>query len=209
MGKYVFLKMKMKMKKQTLLTTAFLCLAFLAFGQVTDLTPFNELRLETNTKGLTILGTWALGNLAVGSIMASRTEGETKYFHQMNAGWGAINLAIAGFGYYSALHTDPSSFSLFETFNEQQKMQRVLMLNIGLDAAYMIGGAYLLERAKNDAANLERFTGFGKSIVMQGAFLFVFDIGFYVAHSLNNPKLEPLLGGLTFTGNGLHWAMNF
>ncbi|NJN78004.1 MAG: hypothetical protein HC803_06435 [Saprospiraceae bacterium] len=102
------------MKKQTLLTTAFLCLAIVAFGQITDLTQFNELRLETNTKGLTILGTWAFGNLTVGSIMASRTEGETKYFHQMNAGWGAINLAIAGFGYYTALYTDVSSFTLLK-----------------------------------------------------------------------------------------------
>ncbi|MFT6149025.1 MAG: hypothetical protein ACJAUH_001711 [Saprospiraceae bacterium] len=196
------------MKRQILLTTAFLCLAIFAFGQISDLAQFNELRLETNTKGLTILGTWALGNLTVGSIMASRTEGETKYFHQMNAGWGAINLAIAGFGYYSALSADASSFSLFETFQEQHQIQKVLMLNIGLDAAYMIGGAYLLERAKSDAANLERFRGFGKSIIMQGAFLFVFDIGFYIAHNLNNPKLEPFLGGLTFTGNGFHLVLN-
>lgn len=83
------------------------------------------------------------------------------------------------------------------------------MLNIGLDAAYMLGGAYLLERAKNNITNLDRFTGFGKSILMQGAFLFVFDIGFYMAHNMNNSKLEPLLGGLKFTGNGFYWVMNF
>lgn len=197
------------MKKEILLTLCFVCVAIIAFGQISDLTQFNEVRLNTNTKGLTVLGTWAAGNLAVGSIMMTQTEGEAKYFHQMNAAWGGINLAIAGFGYYNALSADPSSFSLFETINEQNSIQKILMLNIGLDAAYMLGGAYMIERSKTTTENPERLSGFGKSIIMQGAFLFVFDIGFYIAHNMNNPKLEPFIGGLTFTGNGLHWVMNF
>lgn len=197
------------MKKEILLTFCFVCVAIIAFGQVSDLTQFNEVRLNTNTKGLTILGTWAAGNLAVGSIMMTQTEGEAKYFHQMNAAWGGINLAIAGFGYFNAISADPASFSLLETINEQNNIQKILMLNIGLDAAYMLGGAYMIERSKTAAERPERLSGFGKSIIMQGAFLFVFDIGFYVAHNLNNPKLEPFLSGLTVSGNGLHWVMNF
>ncbi|MFK7950125.1 MAG: hypothetical protein AB8G11_21215 [Saprospiraceae bacterium] len=173
------------------------------------MTQFNEVRLNTNTKGLTVLGTWAAGNLAIGSIMMTQTKDEAKYFHQMNAAWGGINLAIAGFGYFNALSADPSSFSLLETINEQHSIQKILMLNIGLDAAYMLGGAYMIERSKTNTENPLRLSGFGKSIVMQGAFLFVFDIGFYIAHNLNNPKLEPFLSGLTFTGNGFHFAMNF
>lgn len=197
------------MKKEILLTICFICFAMVAFGQIPDLTAFNELRLNTNTKGLTILGTWATGNLVVGSIMANRTEGEIKYFHQMNAGWGAINLAIAGFGYYNALSTDASSLSLLESINEQNSIQKILMLNIGLDAAYILGGMYLMERSKTNIENPLRLSGFGKSIIMQGTFLFVFDIGFYIAHNLNNPKLEPFINGLTFTGNGFHLVMNF
>lgn len=167
------------------------------------------MRLKTNTNGLTILGTWALGNIAVGSIMVGRTEGEAKYFHQMNIGWGAVNAAIVGFGYYSSMSADPSSFTLFETIHEQHQMQKVLMLNIGLDAAYMMSGAFLLERAKTDLKNTDRFNGFGKSLVMQGAFLFLFDIGFYAVHSMNNSKLEPFINGLSFTGSGFNWVYNF
>ena len=95
-----------------LLTLCFVCFAMMAIGQVSDLTQFNEIRLNTNTKGLTVLGTWAAGNIAVGSIMMTRTEGEAKYFHQMNLAWGGINLALAGFGYYNAMSTNPDSFSL-------------------------------------------------------------------------------------------------
>lgn len=197
------------MKKQYIFTVFFAFTTLLAFGQIGDLTDFNELRLKTNTDGLTILGTWALGNITVGSIMASRTEGEAKYFHQMNIGWGAVNAAIVGFGYYSAIKTVPSSFTLFETIHEQHQMQKILMLNIGLDVGYMLGGAYLLERAKTDLKNTDRFNGFGKSIVMQGAFLFLFDIGFYAVHSMNNSKLEPFINGLSFTGNSFNWVYNF
>ncbi len=197
------------MKKQYIFTIFFAFMTVLAFGQISDLTEFNELRLNTNTNGLTILGTWALGNIVVGSIMASQTEGEAKYFHQMNIGWGAVNAAIAGFGYYSAMNSDASAFTLFETIHEQHQMQKILMLNIGLDAAYMLGGAYLIERAKTDLDNQLRYRGFGKSIIMQGAFLFVFDIGFFAVHSMNNSKLAPFIDGLSFTGNGLHWVYNF
>lgn len=196
------------MKKEILLTLCFVCVALIAFGQVSDLTQFNEVRLNTNTKGLTVLGTWAAGNLVVGSIMMTQTEGEAKYFHQMNAAWGGINLAIAGFGYYNSMSADPASFSLLESINEQHNIQKVLMLNIGLDVAYMLGGAYMMERSKTTIDNPERLLGFGKSVIMQGAFLCAFDIGFYIAHNLNNPKLEPLLSSLTFTGNGFHFVMN-
>ena len=197
------------MKKEILLTCCFVSFACIAFGQIGDLTQFNEVRLNTNLKGLTVLGTWAAGNLAFGSIRMTQTEGESKYFHQMNAAWGGINLAIAGFGYYNSMTADPSSFSLLQTINEQANIQKILMLNIGLDAAYMLGGAYMIERSKTTLDNPERLSGFGKSIIMQGAFLFAFDIGFYVAHHLNNPKLAPFLSGLNFTGNGVHWVMNF
>lgn len=197
------------MKKEILLTFCFISFAMIAFGQITDLSQFNEVRLSTNTKGLTVLGTWAAGNLAFGTVMMTQTEGENRYFHQMNAAWGGINLAIAGFGYYNAITGDASSLSLLETITEQHNIQKTLMLNIGLDAAYMLGGAYMIGRSKTTLDNPERLSGFGKSIIMQGAFLFAFDIGFYVAHHLNDAKLSPFIEGLTFTGNGIHWVMNF
>ena len=192
------------MKTIIFLIVLFLYSAFYAQTVV----QFNQSKSKVDQKLMLTLGTWSLANTAVGIYGWSKTEDESKYFHQMNAAWGGINLAIAGFGYYNSMSADPASFSLLESINEQHNIQKVLMLNIGLDAAYMLGGAYMIERSKTTIDNPERLSGFGKSVIMQGAFLCAFDIGFYIAHNLNNPKLEPLLSSLTFTGNGFHFVMN-
>lgn len=72
-------------------------------------------------------------------------------------------------------------------------MQKILLFNAGLDVGYMLGGVYLLERGKREVKNAERLRGFGRSILLQGAFLFVFDLSLHTVLSSDNPKLKPLL----------------
>ncbi|MEN0051644.1 MAG: hypothetical protein AAF806_31560 [Bacteroidota bacterium] len=182
------------MKKYTLLS-AFLCLSFLAISQSNSLLDFNQNRLQKQKTAMTILGTWAIGNIAAGSILASRQEGEAKYFNQMNAGWNAINLVIAGFGYYGAMKMDAAGLDLYGSIEEQYKIQKILLFNAGLDIGYMLGGAYLIERSKNAADNPERLKGFGKSIVLQGGFLFAFDLITYFTLAADNDQLQLLLSG--------------
>jgi hypothetical protein len=196
--------------KKFWLTSTLLCLAVFAWAQLDNsLYDFNENRLRKQKTAMTVLGTWAVGNIAVGASLMGKREGTDKYFHQMNLGWGAINLALAGFGYYSAVNTDPGSFGLNETMNEQHRFQKILLFNADLDVGYMLGGAYLIERSKNtpDSKNPERLKGFGQSIILQGAFLFVFDLATYLVLAKDNENLQPLLGNLTFTGDsiGLIW----
>jgi len=67
----------------------------------------------------------------------------------------------------------------------------------------MMGGLYMIERSKNVTENSERWKGFGKSILMQGAFLFAFDVAMAVIISKGNADVKPLLGSLQFTGDGV------
>ncbi len=63
-----------------------------------DRLAFSQARYNhTRTLGLT-LGGYALANLAVSGIAMGQTSGETKYIHQMNVYWNAVNLGIAGLG---------------------------------------------------------------------------------------------------------------
>lgn len=181
------------------------------FAQSADLLHFNEVRLNKTKTAMTILGTWAVGNIAVGSVLAMKKEGEEKAFHQMNALWNGVNLTIAGFGLYSAMTADAASFGLFETFDEQQKIQKVLLFNAGLDVGYMAGGLYLREKGKNtlDLEKSMKYKGWGKSIILQGAFLFVFDLITYFVLSGNNSELKGLLEGLSFNGTGIGWKSVF
>jgi hypothetical protein len=75
--------------------------------------------------------------------------------------------------------------------------------------AYMAGGAYLIERSKNTEKNPERLRGFGESIILQGAFLFAFDIGTYLVHRGHNESLQFLLDGLSFQGDAIGWRVVF
>ncbi len=194
---------------KVLLLLLFLGFANIVMGQNPDLLDFNTQRLQINRTAMTILGGWAIGNLASGALLTGQKTGKAKYFHQMNLGWGAINLGIAGFAYYNAIKTDPASFDLLNSFKEQEKITRILLFNAGLDVGYIMGGAYLRERAKTTTNNPERLAGFGESIMLQGAFLLVFDLAVFWIHHQHGKDLHPLIGGLSLNGNGLSWRTFF
>lgn len=155
---------------------------------------FNQQRLYISQLSMLTLGGWSVTNLAVGGILSTQTEGSTKYFHQMNAGWNIINLAIAGAGYLGIrkeLKIKDWNFS--NTVAAQHKMQKILLFNAGLDLAYMMSGVYLIERSKNDLENQDRFKGFGQSLILQGGFLFVFDLVQNQLHQRHGKKLDAYL----------------
>jgi hypothetical protein len=151
-------------------------------AQNLSLPDWNHQRLQHNERAMWILGGWAAGNIAVGAIGMSRTDGESRAFHQMNAGWGVINLALAGSGIWTATHTDPASLDWLQSLEAQQKIQRIFLFNAGLDVGYMMAGTWMMERGLRITDRPERWRGWGRSILIQGAFLFVFDLGAYLYH---------------------------
>ena len=188
-------------KLRFFLIAAFMLNVFFIYGQNLDIQSFNTRRIETNRKAMLILGGWALGNMAVSGIKVGNTEGVSKGFHQMNIGWNAFNFSLAAFGYYAALKENPASIDGFNTINEHYKLQKIFLLNTGLDVAYVAGGAWLMERSKT-AKKPEQMKGFGQAVIMNGAFLFVFDIGNYLIHNAQNDKIRMLLKGNEV---GLSW----
>jgi hypothetical protein len=91
---------------------------------------FNQTRIQYNKQGMVILGSWAVSNIIWGGTMASRTTGEIQGFHQMNAYWNAVNLLIAGFGYYSAVKEVPSE-DFWQTIKSQHSLEKILLVNAG------------------------------------------------------------------------------
>ena len=170
------------------------------------LTEFNQVRIDYNKSGMIILGSWALGNIALVGIMAGRTSGETKAFHQMNIYWNTVNLAIAGLGYYSAMNEVPSS-EFWETMNAQNSIEKILLVNAALDLGYMAGGLYLLERGRR--LDKDQLKGFGKSVILKGAFLMSFDAIKYVFHNVHGKELPTIMNHIGITPNGVGLLMNF
>ena len=158
-------------------------------------------------RGLTVLGTWALGNLIVSGIAAGQTEGPAHYFHQMNVGWGAINLVLAGAGYLGARRAahQPAT-NRAENVRAQLRTENLYLFNAGLDAAYLATGVYLLEKGANPTApgSAARWRGYGQSLLLQGGFLLLFDgLQFAAHHRHGNRGLYPLLSHITLGPGGV------
>ena len=133
---------------------------------------FNATRLEYNRQGMWILGSWAVLNLLVGTIRGIQTRGQVQAFHQMNAYWNLVNLGIAGYGYWQASQVS-LVVNFWEVLTAQQQIEKVLLFNAALDLGYMAVGFFLIEKGLR--SEKERWIGFGKSILLQGAFLLLFD----------------------------------
>lgn len=137
-----------------------------------------------------ILVNWTVGNMVWGGIGASHTSGETKAFHQMNLYWNSVNLIIAGFGYWQATKETPGT-DFWATMESQQSIEKILLFNAGLDLAFISGGFYLKERGLRNEK--DQLIGFGKSVILQGAFLLAYDGVMYSFHQTHSKELQEIM----------------
>lgn len=187
----------------SLTLTAILFFAAIAISHAQgyeDFASFNRERISMEKQGMLLLATWSLGNLAWGGIGASNSQGVAEGFHQMNMYWNSVNLIIAGLGYYNAFKEVPS-MEFWETLDAQHRMEKILLFNAGLDVGYIAGGLYLNERGKR--LNREQWQGFGKSVVLQGAFLLSFDVIMYLMMQDHAGDLPKILEQVSFSGLGV------
>src|SRR5690606_16555035 len=112
--------------------------------------------------------------------------GESRHFHQMNAVWGVVNVGIAGLGFLGARRELMHPGSMAKAVQRYGSTRRLYLINAGLDVFYIGTGAYLTGHAKGtDGKNAELYRGFGKSLILQGAGLLLFDAAMYAAHARN------------------------
>lgn len=162
-------------------------------------------RYIKNKTNLTILASWAGVNMVQGMVSATNAKGADKYFFEGNAYWNLFNAGIATYGLFQLKKEIGKKYTLAENLVAQQKLEKLLLLNTGLDLAYITTGLYLRERG--DRLNNDRANGYGGSLILQGAFLLVFDIVQYGNHRRNGKLLEKEATQLqimpTSTGVGL------
>lgn len=159
---------------------------------------YNARRVLLDQRGMRVLGAWAVGNVGLSGVRAFATDGPEKYFHHMNVGWGVVNLALAGSALLSARHATPPT-DRAGMVKTQLRTENLYLLNTGLDVAYVATGFYLKERARSRSTQRQqdRLTGYGRSLLLQGGFLFAFDGLMFAAHHAHGKKvLYPLLSHL-------------
>lgn len=163
---------------------------------------------NTNQTAMYILGSWAVGNMLIGGIGMSQTSGDTRYFHQMNLMWNTVNMGIAAFGLISGAPGFSNSADL--VISNHRKMENLYLINSGLDLIYIAAGGYMLHRSKSSVKRADMLEGYGKSVILQGGFLLVFDTAFWLLQRnmrLNLP--ENLSVDLTNNYPGLQLTFRF
>jgi hypothetical protein len=176
---------------------------FMAHAQVNEQDSIARERIKLVQNNMYVLGAWAGANIIQGTISASNTTGSEHFLHQMNAYWNTVNLAIAGVGLLGIRKQLKQKHNLNSNLRAQHKIEKILLLNTGLDLAYIATGFYLKERGTR--LNNDRNKGYGNSLLLQGGFLLVFDLIQYGQHRRNTKWLEQQQGKLEMGlgGNGL------
>ncbi len=118
---------------------------------------------------------WAAASIAFGLALVRRDSPFHKGMGEQLAGWGVINGLIAIFGGIGATRRrrQPDAELIATQAAEKRKLSRLLWINSGLDFFYVLGG--VLATRTRGAAD-ERWRGRGVGIIIQGAFLFFFDL---------------------------------
>jgi hypothetical protein len=188
--------------KQTILWVLIMQWAAVLPGhaQVT-LQEFNRERFAINKKAFLVLGSWSAANIISGVIGQSASTGQAKYFHQMNIIWGSVNLLVALPGYIGA-RKSATDLSMTASIKGQAATEKTFAFNAGLDLAYMAAGAWTIEKG-NSHANSDKYRGYGKSIIMQGAFLLIFDAVMFTTHNRHGKKLLKMLDTVQLAPNSL------
>ena len=153
----------------------FLCLILMC---VLCSTSSSELMLETaaqpgeydvllhQERAMNVLLGWSGASVLAGSVMLFHESDITRNFGIQNIAWGAIDGGIAFFAKRSLARKRNSSISLQK---EQQSFRKILLVNTLLDIVYIgVGGALA-------ASGKDKLKGHGYGIIVQGAFLFLFD----------------------------------
>ncbi len=163
-----------------------------------------EHSISIQKSGMIVLGSWATLNIISGIAGTIHYKSNAKYFYQMNAAWNTVNLGIAAFGFLGTMNMD-LSISANEMLNEMRNFDRILLINAGLDLAYIGIGAVLWNRGISKQSS--RLVGYGKSIVLQGGFLLAFDSILYLIHHQETNKIA--FSGLELTFNPTGFSLAF
>lgn len=126
-------------------------------------------RFQQRLTGM-LLG-WAAASIGVGLALRRGGDALPRGVGEQYVGWGVINALIALIGRQGA--SRQRSAALSDAAAQKRTLSRLLWVNTGLDVLYVLGGWRVMRgRGAADA----HWRGRGLGIVLQGGFLFFFDL---------------------------------
>ena len=161
---------------------------------VDELRDFDARFVQIIHKHAAVLGWWCILHFLAGIPVLLFATGFWWYFMLMGLSWAAINFAIVWKMYE---HTYMRRFvrgNILKRFEVQRHVEKMMLFNVGLDAAYCFAGLYLLTLARvPDLAHTVLWSGFGWAVLVQGLFLLIQDNVVHWLHWRNFRHCRPYL----------------
>ncbi len=159
--------------------------------------------MKINKTGMQVLGAWGIANIAEGSIgYFTAKQDEWKYFQGMNALWGVVNTSIAAVSLSAARKESREQLTFQQAYARYHANKKIYLVNSGLDILYLGAGIGLVKYSETTKNNPALFSGFGKSVAIQGAFLLLFDNIMYSSHSRYSPLWFRIMNEIHVSGSG-------
>lgn len=183
-------------------------------AQVSNADDWNRTRLNREQNAMKVLFIWGnvnLGTGIAGAITADKKD-DLKWFSVINAGFGAVNMTLAGFGLRKAKKDLKVLPTLEDGYRDLRRTRNILLVNVGLDAGYIVSGILLKDQiilsklfADEISVGEARKQGFGASLIVQGSALLIFDS--ITAWSLSKSEIH-ISPVLTTNGAGIGFQSN-
>ena len=175
-----------------------------------SLAAYNLHRISITRTGMEVLGSWGIVNIAGGAVTYfTTTQDEWKYFSEMNVLWGTVNTGIAAVSLAGIRREMEAKMDYRQSYGRYRANKKLYLINAGLDVIYIGAGIGLTAYAQNTNKDQPIYSGFGKSIVIQGIFLLLFDNIMFSANQLDNSKWFRLMNEIHFTGNSVGFNYSF
>ena len=139
-------------------------------------------RVRLNFGGMATLTAWSVANIAGGLAGNFTSEGQLRYFHQGNAAWNSVNLVLGVIGLVNAGRSRNRVPDRERGRADARKSQLAYAINASLDVVY--AGVGVSMGRLGTAHTQPRIAGYGQALVLQGSFLFAFDVAMMLGHEI-------------------------
>lgn len=130
-----------------------------------------DAHIAYETQAMSTLMAWAVASVATGTMLLTTSrDNYVRAVGVQNVAWGAIDGAIAAFGYRGIHKQSLLDKPVIHWKTEDQRLRKIFLINAGLDVLYIAAGAAFMGLSKNEIVR-----GSGAGVIFQGSFLLAFD----------------------------------
>ena len=143
-----------------------------------DSISIHKLFYKKQQQSLSLLSSWSVGNLIFSPLATNdlfSPNNTNEYFHQMNFNWNLLNVGIAGLGHIIVNKDSKKPWDMQTLHLKKKKAEKSIIINMGLDLAYIITGFLLKNNAQKSNAESSMNKGYGNSLILQGGYLLLYD----------------------------------